>query len=276
MSKIIAIANQKGGVGKTTTAFNIAAGMAKKNKRVLIVDLDSQGNLSSYAGYDPAVMKSATIADLIFQVADNIPIEEIDIKTAIIENESENVEYIPSNIALASADLKLVNIMCREQILRKILRSPQLSEYEYIVIDCSPAVGLLLINAFVASDSIIIPVQAQKFALDGMDYLLDVYKEVQMNINRDLTIEGFVITMYDNTLMAMAVEEALRDSYPELVYKQRLHRYKDAANSTFAQQSIISMKNSKLGEQYSRLVQEILNRQKQEDFINGNTEYKIQ
>lgn len=254
MPKIISIANQKGGVGKTTTALNFAAGLQRVGKKVLLVDLDPQSNLSQYLGYEPD--GKPTISDLMSAAAAG---QTVDV-TGCIRTGSEGIDFIPSHISLSSADFFLIQTMNREQVLRRILRSFELAEYNYILIDCLPSLGILLINALAASDSLIIPVQAQKFALDGLDLLLNVYSMVKQNINPTLAVDGILITMADNTNMAHAVEDALADRFKEKVFDTKISRSVEAANSTFAMQSLVSMKHSKLGQEYALAAVELLER----------------
>lgn len=167
--KIIAIANQKGGVGKTTTVVNIAAGLAEQGKKVLCIDLDPQGNLSDYLGYD--FTGSKTMVDVLKGQAK--------ISECIVTAKSESIDYIPADISLATADMFLAQTMCREQILRKALLSDEkTAEYDYILIDCLPSLGILVTNALAAADGVIIPVQVQKFALNGIVQFEDIFNLV--------------------------------------------------------------------------------------------------
>ena len=237
--KIIAIANQKGGVGKTTTVVNIAAGLAEQGKKVLCIDLDPQGNLSDYLGYD--FTGSKTMVDVLKGQAK--------ISECIVTAKSENIDYIPADISLATADMFLAQTMCREQILRKALLSDEkTTEYDYILIDCLPSLGILVTNALAAADGVIIPVQVQKFL-------------VKDNINPSLEICGILETMTDNTQMAQAVDKALKERYGGLVYETTISKRIEAANSTAEQKSLISKKNSVLGGQYRELVTEILGKE---------------
>jgi len=256
MSKIIAIANQKGGVGKTTTAVNIAAGLVKKGKKVLAIDLDPQANMSEYLGYEYDGMFS--ISDLMVAAANN-DLSDDCITQSIIHN-GEGIDYIPSNIKLASADLFLSNVMCREQVLKRILKREIFSQYDVILIDCLPSLGILLTNALVAADGLIIPVQAQKFALDGLVQLEQVYEMVKLNVNPNLKIDGVILTMFDNTKMSKAVESALELKYGETLLVTRIHRRVEATNSTYEQKSLVSNENSVLGAEYINITKELIER----------------
>lgn len=254
MSKVIAIANQKGGVGKTTTALNIAAGMIKAGRKVLVIDLDPQGNLTDYIGHQAD--KLPTISELLQQAANN-QLKAVAVQQSI-RTSAEGIDYIPSNILLASADLFLAQVMCREQVLRRLLRDAVFTPYDYILIDCLPSLGILLTNALTASDSVLIPVQAQKFALDGLQQLEQIYQMVKENINPNLEIEGVLLTMTDNTNMCKAVESALSDRYGNKVFHSKIRRSVEATNSTYEQKSLIATKKSKLGAEYREVVEELL------------------
>lgn len=249
---IIAIANQKGGVGKTTTVVNIAAGLAEHGKKVLCIDLDPQGNLSDYLGYD--FSGSHTIVDVLKGQAS--------LSECIIKAKNEPIDFVPADITLATADMFLAQTMCREQILRKaFMAEPKMDEYDYVLIDCLPSLGILVTNALAAADGVIIPVQVQKFALNGIVQFEDIFNLVKDNINPNLKMHGILETMTDNTQMAAAVDAALKQRYGELVYDTSISKRIEAANSTAEQRSLIAKKNSAVGAQYRQLVNEILVRE---------------
>lgn len=250
--KTIAIANQKGGVGKTTTVVNIAAGLAEQGKKVLCIDLDPQGNLSDYLGYDFTSNKPTVVGVLKGQAK---------LSDSIITAKNEPIDYIPADISLATADMFLAQTMCREQILRRAINSDNdLQRYDYILIDCLPSLGILVTNALAAADGVIIPVQVQKFALNGIVQFEDIFNLVKDNINPNLAIYGILETMTDNTQMAQAVDKALKERYGELVFETRISKRIEAANSTAEQRSLVSKKHSIVGEQYRGLVSEMLNK----------------
>ncbi|MEG2074489.1 MAG: AAA family ATPase [Angelakisella sp.] len=250
MTKIIAIANQKGGVGKTTTALSLGAALAKRGKAVLLIDLDPQGSLSSYLGFDGSGL---TVYELLMG---SLPEE------CIRYSETEKLDYIPATITLANADMEFVTAMNREMKLRRSLSQEAFERYDYILIDCLPSLGLLTINAFAAANSVLIPVQAQKFAVDGMGSLLGTLRLVQQELNPALKLNGVVCTMKNNTNMSRAVTEKLIEDYGDIVYKTSISHAAEAANSTYRQQSLVSYKN-KLGTEYEQLAAELLAREEE-------------
>lgn len=253
--KIISIANQKGGVGKTTTTMALGAALAAKGKCVLLVDLDPQGNLSNYLGFEPD--GSATIHELIVAGATG---RELDAAGCIRRSEAEQLDYIPATLALSGADAVIQSAIGRESVLHRVLQAPLFGGYDYILIDCLPSLGNLTLNAFGASDSVLVPVQMQKFALDGLDALFNSMKMIQQLINPKLTLGGILQTMRDNTNMSESVRDYLITNYGDAVYSTSIRRSVEAANSTAYQRSLVSYKN-KLGQEYETFTEEFLARE---------------
>lgn len=214
MSKIIAIANEKGGVGKTTTTINLSAGLQRQGKRVLAIDNDPQGNLTMALGFEPDQLPK-TLADL---MSIKINDDNCTFDKSEFLLEKEGLYIIPSDIRLSVVDNNLVNALSREYILRDILNEYR-DDFDYILIDCLPSLGMLTINALAAADSLIIPVQAQFLSLKGLELLLNTVTRVRRQINRNLTIDGILLTMYNNrTNLSREVKKAVEDSYGSSIH----------------------------------------------------------
>lgn len=216
MGKIISIANQKGGVGKTTTAINLAASLAVLEKKVLVIDADSQANTTSGLNFSPNNEEKRTLYEVM--------IGAISAEDALIQTEMTNLHMMPSHINLVGAEVELLDMDQRESILRKAIE-PIRDNYDYIIIDCSPSLGITTINCLVASDSVIIPVQPEFFALEGLGKLLQTIRLVQNELNPGLNIEGFLVTMFDGrTKVHSQVVNELREHFKELVFRTVIQR----------------------------------------------------
>ena len=216
MGKVIAIANQKGGVGKTTTAINLAASLSVLEKKVLIIDADPQANTTSGLNFSPDNDQQRTLYEVM--------IGRIGIQDALIQTEIAGLHMIPSHINLVGAEIEMLDLPNRESVLKEAL-SPIRGNYDYIIIDCSPSLGLITVNTLTAADSVMIPVQPEFFALEGLGKLLQTIRLVQGGVNPALAIEGFVVTMFDGrTRVHSQVVGELREHFRDLVFKTIIQR----------------------------------------------------
>jgi chromosome partitioning protein len=254
MSKVISIANQKGGVGKTTTSINLAASLAKEGKHVLLIDADPQANTSSGLGIELRELDNTIYECLI---------NAIDPHKAIIPTETKNLDVLPSHIDLVGAEIEMLNLERRELLLKNILAQVK-DEYDYILIDCSPSLGLITVNALTASDSVIIPVQCEFFALEGIAKLLNTIKIIKSKLNPDLKIEGFLLTMFDNRLrLSNQVYEEVKRHFGDLVFNTVIARNVRLSEAPSHGVSVIEYDPSSKGaKNYKSLAKELIARNK--------------
>ena len=257
--RIIAVANQKGGVGKTTTAINLAAALAEAGRKVLVVDLDPQGNASTGLGIE-AAQRDATTYDLL---VDDAPLEDV-----IQETDVENLSIIPATVDLSSADIELISNEKRSYLLHDALRQVAMDAYgfHYILIDCPPSLNLLTVNAMVAAHSVLVPLQSEFFALEGLSQLMLTVREVRQTANPNLRLEGVVLTMFDRrNNLSQQVEQDARDNLGDLVFQTIIPRNVRVSEAPSFAMPVLSYDPHSQGAQaYRALAQEILQNARQQ------------
>ena len=250
MGKIIAIANQKGGVGKTTSAINLAASLAVLEHKTLLVDADPQANATSGVGFDPRNIKTSIYECIV---------NDVNPRDIILETTTPNLFLLPSHIDLVGAEIEMINLPNRERMMKIVLENLR-DQYDFIIIDCSPSLGLITINALTGADSVIIPVQCEYFALEGLGKLLNTIKIVQTRLNPDLEIEGILLTMYDTRLrLSNQVVEEVKTHFQQMVFDTIIQRNTKLGEApSFGETIIMHDAFSKGAINYLNLAREIL------------------
>ena len=253
MGRVIAVANQKGGVGKSTTAINLSACLAEKEKKVLTIDMDPQGNTTSGLGVDKNNVEN-TLYELL--------LGEAETKNTIVKDVVENVDLIPSNVNLSGAEIELIGVDEKEYILKKIIDKVR-RKYDYIIIDCPPSLNMLTINALTAANSVLVPIQCEYYALEGLSQLIHTIDLVKDRLNKKLVMEGVVFTMYDaRTNLSLQVVENVKDNLQQNIYKTIIPRNVRLAEAPSCGQPITLYDTRSAGaEAYRLLAEEVINRE---------------
>ena len=257
MSKVIAIANQKGGVGKTTTAVNLSASLAVLEHRILLIDADPQANSTSTLGFNLNNIQNSIYECLV---------ERIKPRDAVLSTEIKGFDLIPSHIDLVGAEIEMVKIPQREQIMKSIISSVK-DDYDFVIIDCSPSLGIITVNALTAADSVVIPVQCEYYALEGLGKLLNTIKIIKANLNPDLIIEGFLLSMFDSRLrLSNQVVEEVRAHFKDMVFDTVIQRNVKLAEAPSHNKPVILYDAGSSGAaSYLNLAKELLQRIKKRE-----------